>query len=718
MNTRTDLETLKKINFVTSLNIPDKDFKRAEKILGICKSLNEEIKGEGELEGAIGVYIKVGEQFLETAPNFHLNAENSLIFGVDIGPQLLEKDRPVIYYYNKYRNYGSQNKIFFFYSEPTFEELKKTILLYKLVSRKFRNKKPIDSPKDPFEKLEDIHKELKSKLAGASKIIYGAADTSNFDTMLAEIYPGLMVEYPDLPELNVIKKSFIELPKDILDENLARYVYVHQRDNNSRICFLYSRLRGLYTWSNAINVLLIMNFNTDFQPFYDYADAGSLILIKGLSHARNNEVEEINFKPVLAFEQNLFQDKRFSDLEPYLFLDKLKEGTIVTADHIEKAEKRRLREIANKEDETSQSEIKISKFSNRLSRITEKEGMDFNGLMVYKDRVEYQGQILKTSHITPTSYLTAVGADKAHKDLNWDVYHEYFISSITDFILRRPNQRIEATIGEISIIGEQRSKEIEKIVNGRSIIIDSKFYYLNGIRINKDEIRSMLARATCFSDLETYENLLKTVRSCSLRIHQYLDSGLKIHINDPFSNERYTINIGLERFENKNFVVIGKKRFAIRDINRLIRLDESGIMFNLSEVLNVFENGEAAAPLDFESLKLLISLGKKRYINAKEKAEKLLTKTVKMFDLKEEIQKCSGVDRKGYVIDGKINKYFIVNHDPMNSGHEGNVFRYPSLGYVCIVDKSPNQQVGVDKIVNRIFALKNDSLLSKDIRTL
>jgi hypothetical protein len=67
MNTRTDLETLKKINFVTSLNIPDKDFKRAEKILGICKSLNEEIKGEGELEGAIGVYIKVGEQFFRNS---------------------------------------------------------------------------------------------------------------------------------------------------------------------------------------------------------------------------------------------------------------------------------------------------------------------------------------------------------------------------------------------------------------------------------------------------------------------------------------------------------------------------------------------------------------------------------------------------------------------------------------------------------------------------
>ena len=45
------------------------------------------------------------------------------------------------------------------------------------------------------------------------------------------------------------------------------------------------------------------------------------------------------------------------------------------------------------------------------------------------------------------------------------------------------------------------------------------------------------------------------------------------------------------------------------------------------------------------------------------------------------------------------------------------VYDFYSGQYICIVDKSTSQ-VGQDKLVNRIFALLNDSRVAKHINTL
>ena len=65
----------------------------------------------------------------------------------------------------------------------------------------------------------------------------------------------------------------------------------------------------------------------------------------------------------------------------------------------------------------------------------------------------------------------------------------------------------------------------------------------------------------------------------------------------------------------------------------------------------------------------------------------------------------------GYLIAGiSGQQYFLTK--------ELQIYKYPSMEGVCIVDKSQKNGFRNDRIVSRIFALANDSLIASDVHTL
>jgi len=74
---------------------------------------------------------------------------------------------------------------------------------------------------------------------------------------------------------------------------------------------------------------------------------------------------------------------------------------------------------------------------------------------------------------------------------------------------------------------------------------------------------------------------------------------------------------------------------------------------------------------------------------------------------------------RGYIINGKLSTYFldIGNTDKENIWDRLRVFSYPDMQFTCIIDKSV-QQTGPSNLINRIYALHNDSLISRDVTTL
>lgn len=78
--------------------------------------------------------------------------------------------------------------------------------------------------------------------------------------------------------------------------------------------------------------------------------------------------------------------------------------------------------------------------------------------------------------------------------------------------------------------------------------------------------------------------------------------------------------------------------------------------------------------------------------------------------------------REGYIITGTSGKQYFVDASDTATGPHNNhypVFHFPSGGPICIVDKANHlAQVGKDALVNRLFALKNDTFVAKQITTL
>ena len=168
------------------------------------------------------------------------------------------------------------------------------------------------------------------------------------------------------------------------------------------------------------------------------------------------------------------------------------------------------------------------------------------------------------------------------------------------------------------------------------------------------------------------------------------------------------------RKDKRQYLKIGKNERLIRNTQKILSLRNKS---QLNAVIDILLDDSIVENLSVEDIKKLVIVAKKAYIDAIEKSKKLLDRTIKIFNLKETELTIQNHRRKGYIVLGKVNQYF-VNYE--NNSHTSNcgVYTYPGLHYICIIDKTPNQQVGVDKFVNRIYALANDQVLARQINTL
>jgi hypothetical protein len=269
------------------------------------------------------------------------------------------------------------------------------------------------------------------------------------------------------------------------------------------------------------------------------------------------------------------------------------------------------------------------------------------------------------------------------------------------------NQNFTATIGDIDVILHQKSGTNK---------VGSKYavYYINNVRINKDEFEPVLQRGACFEDVSTYNTFLKQVSECSLKIHGLLDRGIDIKVRSPLKSESITLKLEMVRNHKRQYLKIGKNTFLIKNTAKIVNLPKKEYLDDVINVLLNPENIENVTPAD---LKTLVIQARQAYTDAIEKSKILLETTIEKFNLEKTTVDTKGTKYTGYIVPGKIKTYFIAYNEDRHTNGCG-VYTYPDMNYVCIVDKTPNQQVGVDKFVNRIYALANDQLLAKQIHTL
>ena len=365
-------------------------------------------------------------------------------------------------------------------------------------------------------------------------------------------------------------------------------------------------------------------------------------------------------------------------------------------------EQRRSRE----EKEQAAKKALKEKIQKRLDILTKekdpKAELKINNVIFKPRSIEYEGQKLTFDSDSNWVYdiVKSLTWSWRLNDINFEMAFDSFLS--------KAQYRNKGTIGEVDFV-------VDKRTNTNVLGVSSTLTYLNDFRINAEELEDCLRRGLCYEKQEDYNAFLKSVSSCSLKLHNYLQNGIDLKLRDQFEGVSIEAKLPLERTKNLNYLVLGDNEYKVRNTQKLIRLENQG---DLLSAVTVLLDPTVVEGIQPEDIKDLIADAKTAYVDAITKSKQLLEETEKLFKIKQEtVTLGNGKTKFGYVIQGKMRKYFVeLNGNDIERSTCG-VHDYNTGQYICIVDKS-NAQVGMDRLVNRIFALHNDSMLAPQITTL
>jgi hypothetical protein len=373
--------------------------------------------------------------------------------------------------------------------------------------------------------------------------------------------------------------------------------------------------------------------------------------------------------------------------------------------------KYRLKVQKEKEEQELKEQLK-TEAEKRLKNMNSKTEIQINGIVFKSNGIHYSGQEI-TGTFTPFKkgwreindwgdyYTEKLDSFRNPEQLDFNIMFEQFVDELVDC-------EFDGQLGSIKVKVEITETETK---NDRTLTR----YKINGVRINKEEIIPMLKRAICFDKVEDYNALLEKVSKCNLQFHELISNGLQIKFSESaFSSTRYDregnqiMKLIIIRKANKNYLVVGDKEFQISDtnklINRSIKNKNQRYTPTFSELTTLFKE---MFTMDDDDLIVLFRNGLKEYVQAVKKSEQFLSETLQLFKVSE-IEKDG---KHGYLITGSSGQQYLLTKDLK-------IYTYPSLSYICIVDKDVGQGFTNDRIVNRIYALSNDSRVAKEIYTL
>jgi hypothetical protein len=389
---------------------------------------------------------------------------------------------------------------------------------------------------------------------------------------------------------------------------------------------------------------------------------------------------------------------------------------LLTNDEINHAVKRYMsRQNRIKREADAKDRLK-QKADDKIKILKETDGeLKINDMIFTHSAIEYQGQQLKISSSTdeslanwPHVILKHLTRYQSITDIHFDTVLQTFVQLLRQYILDRKNE-VSGKIGDVTFaVTHQESTNSRNITSVR--------WYINEKRINAKELEQVLERALCFETQIDYDNFLKSVSACSLFFHRYLQIGIDISVMDQFDHTTVTMKFPLERRKGKMFLVLNDSEFPVIDTHKLIRLSKKQSML---EVITTLLDGSAVRDVQADDIKQLIADGKQAYVDAVEKSKLLLKETEELFNIQAETMTINGKSKYGYKIEGGMRTYFLEKSetDDVENSRSCGVYDFHGGNYICIVDKSTSQ-VGQDKLVNRIFALHNDSRVAKHINTL
>ena len=366
--------------------------------------------------------------------------------------------------------------------------------------------------------------------------------------------------------------------------------------------------------------------------------------------------------------------------------------------------------------ETSKRELIKHSMIDNINVIMGK-GDDYilNGITYNTNKVSYVGQELTMVYSADgrdLNWLSWVGA-KIHNNIdpdsiNWDSAYSYYFRWLHEKIFwlkANDDSYISCVIGTIPITIIKGHKTMEHLTSG---YVGSSFWYINGIRINYEELLEVTKKALCCLTSEDYAAMLKSVSRHSLKISKYISDGLTFSLKIT-KTAIVKVRLKLTVANGSIFLKTAKHNYKVKKIHDLARITDKTTIENMLKVLrneNIIDVPESA-------INSIILDGKKEYVDFMAKSKKLVESACKATGAKLETVNIGPTPMTGYVVQGTNDKYLILP-DP----NSPTVYGITTGAHYCIIDKQSNNQAGMDTVVNRIFALKNDSMVASYIYTL
>jgi len=441
--------------------------------------------------------------------------------------------------------------------------------------------------------------------------------------------------------------------------------------------------------------LVIETLSTDHR-LWQFADVGRTFYTGSLSMSfSNSALVFTDDNPLIPQQESPLVDyiKSSADSREALFLTNAEVDRIIV-----RSMKRQT--ILNKQ-KVKTSSLATHKHNAIDAVITDKKkSITINNMKISATKVEYENQIIKLTGYNPARILkSTVSHYRNQQDINFDRFMEVFKSEI-DFKMRYAREDTTGIVGEIPV----------------KINYKGNLCYVNDYRINKNEVAEVITQALCFVNFPDYQKFVSKISKCSLKIHNYIHFGFVLdNVVDPYLDLKLSLKFKVVRQKNKHYIEINEILYPIHNINKLARIQT---LYEIDNVIDLLSDDSIInIPRELIVSKVIKS-AKSDYYTAVKKSKELLEKVCSLCKVHLETRQISGSERKGYVIQGKRSKYFLE--------HSSNATVYDISGTtqrtLCIVEKNGhgmrNAKVGVDVLVNKIMALKNDNLVAHAIHTL
>jgi hypothetical protein len=396
-------------------------------------------------------------------------------------------------------------------------------------------------------------------------------------------------------------------------------------------------------------------------------------------------------------------------LEPYVkSIQKYEQPVLMTNKDLAIIVKRHEQRKERERTEAVQKTKLAEKISQKIEVLKEDSGkLNVNGVLFTKNAISYENQSLIIEDSDEWVYNLVDRLVRSYNldSVNFDTVLARFLDKVEEKV-----QRSDDVKGQIGDVTFHITRAALTNRDGNT----SRRTYINEKRINLEEVKECIERGLCFQKQDDFNYFLYEVSKCSLKIHKCLQRGITMNVRDEFNGCVISMKLPLTRKRNINYLVMEGQEFRVKDTHKIIDLRKAN---DLVDVLNVFLNPNIIDGVNYSYIKGLVEAAKKEFVTAVEKSQKLLKETEETFNLTVgNHQLANGKMVHGYLITGKKRTYVLEVHED-NPEAKNNVYIFPEGSYVCIVDKS-TAQVGMDKVVNRIYALHNDSMLAAQIHTL